>query len=249
MKAMEPVLNLTVRNFTGRTLGELLADHALSKGQIIRALTNPVTPAPTLAILKGNLAPRGAVVKASAADSRLMVHTGTAVVFENYDDMLARIDDPELEVDPDSVLVLKNAGPKGVPGMPEWGMIPIPKKLKEAGVTDMVRISDGRMSGTSFGTVILHVAPEAAAGGPLAIVRSGDLIELNIPERTISLVLDEKEIDARLEQWKAPESPYVRGYPYLYQKEVLQADEGCDFAFLRPGKAKPGLIEPVVGRS
>lgn len=250
MKAMESILDLSVRNYTGKTVGELLADHGVSKGEIIRTLDDPVTPAPTLAILKGNLAPRGAVVKVSAADSRLMVHKGRAVVFGNYADMLARIDDPDLDVDAESILVLQYAGPRGVPGMPEWGMIPIPRKLKEAGVTDMVRISDGRMSGTSFGTVILHVAPEAAVGSPLAIVRTGDLIELNIPERTINLVLDDPEIEDRLAKWTPPESAHVRGYPYLYQREVLQADEGCDFAFLRPvSKAKPNLVEPVVGRS
>jgi dihydroxy-acid dehydratase len=250
MKAMESILDLSVRNYTGKTVGELLADHAVPKGEIIRTLDDPVTPAPTLAILKGNLAPRGAVVKVSAADPRLMVHKGRAVVFGNYADMLARIDDPDLDVDAESILVLQYAGPRGVPGMPEWGMIPIPKKLKEAGVTDMVRISDGRMSGTSFGTVILHVAPEAAVGSPLAIVRTGDLIELNIPERTINLVLDDPEIEDRLAKWTPPESAHVRGYPYLYQREVLQADEGCDFAFLRPvSKAKPNLVEPVVGRS
>src|SRR5690606_24007337 len=250
MKAMESILDLSVRNYTGKTVGELLADHAVPKGEIIRTLDDPVTPAPTLAILKGNLAPRGAVVKVSAADPRLMVHKGRAVVFGNYADMLARIDDPDLDVDAESILVLQYAGPRGVPGMPEWGMIPIPRKLKEAGVTDMVRISDGRMSGTSFGTVILHVAPEAAVGSPLAIVRTGDLIELNIPERTINLVLDDAEIEDRLAKWTPPESAHVRGYPYLYQREVLQADEGCDFAFLRPvSKAKPNLVEPVVGRS
>ncbi|HEX7014838.1 MAG TPA: dihydroxy-acid dehydratase [Cyclobacteriaceae bacterium] len=250
MKAMQSVLDLSVRNYTGKALGELLADHEAPKGQVIRNLDDPITPAPTLAILKGNLAPHGAVVKVSAADPRLLVHRGRAVVFDNYEDMLERIDDRELDVDADSVLVLKYAGPKGVPGMPEWGMIPIPKKLREAGVTDMIRISDGRMSGTSFGTVILHVAPEAAMGGPFSIIRSGDPVYLNIPERTIRLELDDSEIADRLAQWKAPESAYVRGYPFLYQREILQADEGCDFAFLRPAsKAKPRLVEPIVGRS
>jgi dihydroxy-acid dehydratase len=250
LKAMQSVLDLSVRNYTGKSLGDLLDNYEQPKGKVIRMLDDPVTPAPTLAILKGNLAPLGAVVKVSAADPRLMVHRGRAVVFDNYADMLARIDDPNLDVDAESVLVLKNAGPRGVPGMPEWGMIPIPRKLKEAGVTDMVRISDGRMSGTSFGTVILHVAPEAAMGGPFAIVRSGDVIHLNIPQRTINVELSEKEIADRLADWKAPESAHLRGYPLLYQREVLQADEGCDFSFLRHGsKIKPGLVEPIVGRS
>lgn len=250
MKAMQSLLDLSVRNYTGQSLGELLDHHEEAKGAVIRTPGNPVTPAPTLAILKGNLAPDGAVVKVSAADPRLMVHKGRAVVFDNYTDMLARVDDPDLDVNPDSILVLKYAGPRGVPGMPEWGMLPIPKKLKEAGVGDMVRISDGRMSGTSFGTVILHVAPEAAMGGTFAILRSGDMIQLNIPERTINVDLDDAEIADRLAQWRVPESPHLRGYPSLYQREILQADEGCDFAFLRPdNKTKPGLIEPVVGRS
>jgi dihydroxyacid dehydratase/phosphogluconate dehydratase len=250
MKIMQSVLDLSVKNYTGNNLGELLDSYRSPKGQVIRTFDNPVTPAPTLAILKGNLAPQGAVVKVSAADPRLMVHRGKAVVFDSYVEMLSRIDDPDLDVDADSVLVLKYAGPRGVPGMPEWGMIPIPKKLKEEGVTDMVRISDGRMSGTSFGTVILHVAPEAAMGGPFAIVRTGDVIHLNIPERTINVALGEAEIADRLAKWTAPESAHLRGYPALYQREVLQADEGCDFAFLRHGsKIKPGLVEPIVGRS
>lgn len=250
MKAMQNVLDLSVRNYAGKSLGELLDGYESPKGEVIRTFDSPVTPAPTLAILKGNLTPRGAVVKVSAADPRLMIHKGRAVVFESYADMLARIDDPNLDVDPDSVLVLKYAGPRGVPGMPEWGMIPIPKKLKEAGVTDMVRISDGRMSGTSFGTVVLHVAPEAAMGGTFAVIRSGDVIHLNIPERTINVELSEAEIADRLAQWKAPESAHLRGYPLLYQREVCQADEGCDFAFLRQSrKIKPGLVEPIVGRS
>lgn len=250
MKEMHSVLNLSIQNYTGRSLGELLADHEASKGDVIRKLSEPVTPAPTIAILKGNLAPRGAVVKVSAADPRLLVHSGRAVVFDNYADMLAKIDDPDLDVDADCILVLKNAGPRGVPGMPEWGMIPIPKKLRKAGITDMVRISDSRMSGTSFGTVILHVTPEAAMGGAFAVIRSGDMIRLNIPERTIDVILDDAEIADRQAKWTPPESPHARGYPFLYQREILQADEGCDFAFLRPGeKGKPGLIEPVVGRS
>lgn len=250
MKEMHSVLDLSARNYTGKSFDELLDDHEASKGEVIRKFADPVTPAPTIAILKGNLAPRGAVVKVSAADPRLLVHSGKAVVFDNYSDMLATIDDPDLEVDADSILVLKYAGPRGVPGMPEWGMIPIPKKLRQAGVTDMVRISDSRMSGTSFGTVILHVTPEAALGGTFAVLRTGDLIRLNIPERTIDVMLDDAEIANRVAKWVAPGSSHTRGYPFLYQREILQADEGCDFAFLRPGRSgQPGLIEPVVGRS
>lgn len=249
MKEMQVLLDLSVRNYTGKSLGEQLADHESATGDVIRTLSMPVTPAPTIAILNGNIAPRGAVVKVSAADPRLLVHSGRAVVFDSYADMLARIDDPDLDVDPDCVLVLKYAGPRGVPGMPEWGMIPIPKKLREAGVTDMVRVSDSRMSGTSFGTVVLHVTPEAAMGGAFAVIETGDIIRLDIPEGSINVALDDAGIAERLTHWTAPESKHRRGYPFLYQREILQADEGCDFAFLRPGIGVPGLIEPVVGRS
>ena len=198
----------------------------------------------------GNLAPNGAILKTSAASHALMNHVGEAVVFENYADMLARIEDPDLQVTPDSVLVLKNCGPKGVPGMPEWGSIPIPAKLQRAGVTDMVRISDSRMSGTSYGTVVLHVAPEAAARGPLAIVRTGDRICLNVPERKLDLLLSEQEISRRLNDWHLPPAKHLRGYPRLYIDHVLQADQGCDFDFLRPeNEAELKFVQPVVGRS
>lgn len=250
LKQLSSMLDLSVKTYSGKQLGELLQPDIAIDETIIRALDKPVTQAPTLAILKGNLAPRGALIKVSAASQHLLVHTGQAVVFENYSDMLNRIDDPLLEVDASSVLVLKNAGPKGVPGMPEWGMIPIPKKLSKLGVTDMVRVSDSRMSGTSFGTVILHVTPEAATGDVFAVIKTGDLIQMDIPNRLISLLVDEGELSQRIRNWSPPVCSHLRGYPLLYMKEVLQADEGCDFDFLKP-KSQEALqfVEPVVGRS
>ncbi len=250
LRQLSDHLDLAVRTFTGKELGELLPERRPELSKLIRKTSEPITPAPTIAILKGNLAPMGAVIKASAASAHLLVHTGKAVVFENYEDMLSRIDDPDLDADASSVLVLKHAGPKGVPGMPEWGMIPIPKKLKEAGVNDMVRISDSRMSGTSFGTVVLHITPEAAVPGLFSIVCSGDLICLDVPSRRISLLLADQVIQDRLSRWNARSSSHLRGYPLLYQREILQADQGCDFEFLRPkNDDELTFINPVVGRS
>lgn len=250
MKQLRSVLDLSVRTFEGKTLGELLDNGVAVDENVIRPLVNPVHPVPTIAVLKGNLAPRGAILKASAADPRLLVHTGKALVFDDYHQMLASIDDDSLPVDASTVLVLRNAGARGVPGMPEWGMIPIPKKLKEQGVLDMVRISDSRMSGTSFGTVILHVTPEAAAGGVLAIVQTGDLIKLDVPNRSLELLVDRETIAERMSRWTPPRPKHSRGYPLLYQRSILQADEGCDFDFMKPGKGERiGLVEPVVGRS
>jgi len=185
------------------------------------------------AILWGNLAPRGAVIKQSAASPHLLCHRGRAVVFDGYDDLLKRVNDPNLNVDANSVLVLKGAGPKGGPGMPEWGDVPIPEKLLKAGVKDIVRVSDARMSGTSFGTVALHIAPEAAVGGPLAIVENGDQIELDVPNRRLELLLPEADLKRRLTAWRPPLPHYQRGYGKMYLNHILQADEGCDFDFLR----------------
>jgi dihydroxy-acid dehydratase len=239
-----------LETISGKSLEELLPDDTVVDKKIIRPLGDPVTQAPTLAILTGNLAPKGALIKVSAASQHLLVHTGKAVVFSNYKDMLDRIDDLSLDVSADSVLVLKNAGPKGVPGMPEWGMIPIPKKLREAGITDMVRVSDSRMSGTSFGTVILHVTPEAAAGEVFAVVETGDLIQINIPARQISLLVDDYVLYQRIKKWSPPVTAHLRGYPLLYIREVLQADEGCDFDFLKPRTCDAlKFVEPIVGRS
>jgi dihydroxy-acid dehydratase len=201
-------------------------------------------------VVRGNLAPGGAVIKTSAASASLLKHRGPAVVFESYDDMLARVNDPALKVDRDSVLVLRNAGPKGVPGFPEWGMIPVPLELLQDGITDVVRISDSRMSGTGYGTVVLHVAPEAAAGGPLALVQEGDPIELDVENRRLDLLVSPDELNRRRQAWKPPTSAHTRGYPRFYIDHVLQADEGADFDFLRPRTdADLRFIEPTVGRS
>ena len=216
----------------------------------IRPLSNPLYPSGAFAMVKGNMAKDGAILKVSAASPELMKHTGPAVVFHGYADMRSRIDDPALGITKDSVLVLRDCGPVGVPGMPEWGMIPVPKKLLEAGVTDMVRISDARMSGTSFGTCVLHVAPEAAIGGTLALVQDGDQIELDVAAGKLELLISESELAERKSNWVKPKSDHQRGWPALYQEHVLQADQGCDLDFLRP-KSRDALkfIPPVVGRS
>ena len=202
---------------------------------MIRPLDNPVSQKGGTAILYGNLAPDGAVIKPTAAEPRLLEHAGPAVVFKDYQDMMKRIDDEDLVVDENSVLVLQNAGPLGGPGMPEWGMLPIPKKLLTKGVRDMVRISDARMSGTSYGACVLHVAPESFTGGPLALVRDGDLIELDVARRSLNLGVGDEELARRRAQWQ-PEPPrYTRGFGALYASHVTQADQGCDFDFLHAG--------------
>jgi dihydroxy-acid dehydratase len=211
---------------------------------VIAPLGDPFAAQGGIAIVRGSLAPSGAVIKRSAASSELLRHRGPAVVFEDIDDLSARIDDPALEVTPESVLVLRNVGPKGGPGMPEWGQIPIPSKLLRAGVSDMVRVSDARMSGTAFGTVVLHVAPEAAAGGPLRVVQNGDPIALDVDERRLDLEIPAAEVSRRLERLPAPEPKYRRGYGRLFVDHVLQADEGCDFDFLRPVAGDRPQSEP-----
>jgi dihydroxy-acid dehydratase len=234
MKEMGSLLDTAAPTLTGQTLGESFAGAECFNREVIRTLAAPVKPASGIWVLSGNLCPGGAVMKPSAADSALFTHRGRAVVFESIEDFHARIDDPALEVDADSVLVLKGCGPKGYPGMPEVGNMPLPRKLLEKGVKDMLRISDARMSGTAFGTVVLHVAPEAAAGGPLAIVRSGDEILLDGPNRRLELLVSEREIATRLESWRKDQGPakYTRGYYRLYTEHVTQADRGCDFDFL-----------------
>lgn len=250
LKRLSDKLDGSAITYTGQTLSEHLTNTESPAPGIIHRLSQPVGLLPTIAILTGNLAPDGAVLKVVAASVHLLHHTGLAVVFENYDDMLQRIDDPDLRVTDTSVLVLKNCGPVAVPGMPEWGMIPIPKKLQLLGVKDMVRISDARMSGTSFGTVILHVAPEAAIGGVLALVQEGDRISLNLTDRTLTLEVSEEELQVRRKCWVKPSVRHKRGYPALYIREVLQAGEGCDFKFLKPASSEELVfIEPIVGRS
>ncbi len=237
-------LDLGCMTVTGRTLGEEIAEAEPYDTDVIRPLANPVYPAGGLVVLKGNLAPRGAVLKRAAADPRLLKHTGPAVVFQNFKDMLARIDSPELPVTADSVLVLRDAGPTGAPGMPEWGMLPIPRKLLAQGVRDMVRLSDARMSGTSYGTCVLHVCPESRVGGPLALVEDGDLISLDTDARRLDLLVAEDELERRRAAWSPPPPHYERGYGQLFVEHVLQADEGCDLDFL----AKPGTTPEPEAR-
>ena len=199
---------------------------------VIRPRDKALVANGSLAVLRGNLAPDGAVIKPAAAEARLLRHTGPAVVFADYNDMAARIDDPALVVTADSVLVLKHAGPLGAPGMPEWGQLPIPKKILATGVRDMVRISDARMSGTSYGACVLHVAPESYVGGPLAFVEDGDMIELDVPARRLELKVSDDELARRRAAWKRPAPKFERGFGALYQQHITQADQGCDFDFL-----------------
>jgi dihydroxy-acid dehydratase len=226
------LLRLECRTVNGRTLGENLEGARIYDEKVIRRRGNPVKEAGGIVVLHGNLAPNGAVIKASAATPALLRHTGRAVVFEDYNDMAARIDRDDLEVDASSVLVLRNAGPRGGPGMPEWGMLPVPKKLLKQGVRDMVRVSDARMSGTSYGTCVLHVAPESYVGGPLALVRTGDLIELDVPRRSLTLQVTEEALRRRKADWHAPPRRFERSYGVLFSQHVTQADQGCDFLFL-----------------
>ncbi|MDQ3213133.1 MAG: L-arabinonate dehydratase [Acidobacteriota bacterium] len=216
----------------GQTLGRNLEEAVVCNDEVIATRERPLGPEGGVAVLRGNLAPNGAVIKHTAAERRLLQHAGPAVVFRNYNDLEARIDDPLLPVTADSVLVLQDAGPLGAPGMPEWGMLPIPKKLLAEGVRDMVRISDARMSGTSYGTCVLHVAPESFVGGPLAFVRDGDIIELNVAERRLTLRVADEELAHRRSQWVPRDVQYPRGFGRMYAQHVTQADRGCDFDFL-----------------
>jgi dihydroxy-acid dehydratase len=225
-------LKTSARTVNGAAIGDNVEGARIYDEDVIRPLNNPLVASDSLAILRGNLAPDGAIIKPPAAETRLHKHAGKAVVFEDYNDMAARIDDPGLNVDENSVLVLKHAGPVGAPGMPEWGQLPIPKKLLAKGVRDMVRVSDARMSGTSYGACVLHVAPESFIGGPLALVRDGDMIELDIPARRLSLNVSDEELARRRAQWRKPPPRYARGYGRLFSEHVAQANEGCDFDFL-----------------
>ena len=220
------------RTVNGKTMGENVAGAQVYNDDVIRSLNNPITTAGALAVLRGNLAPDGAVIKPSAADPKLLKHSGPAVVFKDYNDMAARLDDPGLDVTADSVLVLQNGGPLGGPGMPEWGMLPLPKKLLQQGVRDMVRISDARMSGTSYGTCVLHVAPESAVGGPLALIETGDIVTLDVPGRVLRMEVSDDELKRRKAAWTPPKPFYPRGFGAIYVRHVTQADQGCDFDFL-----------------
>ncbi|WP_088831277.1 IlvD/Edd family dehydratase [Paenibacillus tyrfis] len=234
MKELEGLLHGDCLTVTGRTVSENLRGVEVLDRSVIYPLDRPLDPQGGIAVLRGNLAPDGALIKQTAVSPHLKKHRGRAVVFESPADLERRIDDPELDVDENSVLVLKNAGPKGAPAMPEIGQIPIPKKLLLRGVRDMVRISDARISGTSYGALIVHAAPEAAVGGPLALVQDGDMIELDIAARRLHLEVDAEELARRRERWTAPEPHYDRGYGLLYIERVMQADKGCDFDFLVP---------------
>ncbi|HTV03352.1 MAG TPA: IlvD/Edd family dehydratase [Luteitalea sp.] len=235
LRALGDVIHRDVLTVSGRTMGEQIADAECYNADVIRSVDSPVVPDSGIAVLRGNLCPDGAIVKPAAASPRLLQHTGRAVVFKDIDDFHARIDDESLDVDHTCVLVLKHCGPRGYPGMPEVGNMPLPPKVLREGVSDMVRISDARMSGTAYGTVILHISPEAALGGTLALVQNGDQIALDVPARTLNLLVDDAELARRRAAWQPPAPPTARGYVKLYVDHVLQAHEGADLDFLRGG--------------
>jgi dihydroxy-acid dehydratase len=240
---LKPMLHLDARTVTGDTVGHAIGNAEVYNDDVIRLLNDPIAASGGTAILFGNLAPDGCVIKPPAADPRLLQHTGPALVFDSYDDMKHAVDDLHLDVTPDHVMVLRNAGPIGGPGMPEWGMLPIPRKLLRQGVRDMLRISDARMSGTSYGACILHVAPESAVGGPLGAVRNGDRITVDVPKRSIHLDLRDDEIAQRMKTYRPPPRDYPRGYYRMFAKHVQQANEGCDFDFLQ---GAGGIPEPEI---
>ena len=245
MKQIEALLDPTALTVTGRTLGEEIAEAKVWNDDVIRPLSNPVYHEGSLAVLRGNLCPDGAVIKPAACDPKFHVHEGPALVFDSYPEMKAAIDDETLAVTPDHVLVLRNAGPQGGPGFPEWGMLPIPKALIRQGHRDMLRISDARMSGTSYGACVLHVAPEAYVGGPLALLKTGDVVRLDLPGRRLDMLVDAAELDRRRAAWVAPEPRYARGWGYLFQRHVSQANDGCDFDFLTRSFG-PAAGEPEI---
>ena len=232
MSEIRDLLNLDCITVNGKTIGDNLKSGAIQNPEVIRPRANPIASSGGTVILYGNLAPDGAVIKTSAADPKLLNHTGPAIVFKNYTDMEARMNRDDLDVTEDSVLILQNAGPLGGPGMPEWGNMPIPKKMLDRGVRDMVRISDARMSGTAYGTCVLHVSPESFIGGPLALVRDGDLVELKVATRSLNVLIPESELAQRRAEWIKPQPKYSRGFGALYSEHVTQAHEGCDFKFL-----------------
>jgi dihydroxy-acid dehydratase len=243
MGQMRDLLDLSCITVSGKTLGEALEGTQVHLPDVIHSLKEPLYPEGATAVLTGNLAPRGCVMKPAAAEKRLLKHRGNALAFDNYDEMARAVDRDDLDVTPDHVLVLKNGGPKGGPGMPEWGQLPIPKRLLKAGVRDMLRISDARMSGTSYGACILHVAPESFVGGPLAFVKTGDEIEIDVGKRSIHLHVGEEALAQRRAAWKSPPPHYLRGYGAMFSQHIGQADEGCDFDFLQ-GQAP--IAEPEI---
>ncbi len=245
MKQLGDRLDLSALTVTGKTLGEGIVGADVFDEDVIRPLSNPVYHEGSLAVLRGNLAPDGAVIKPAACDPKFHVHQGPAIVAESYAQLKTIIDDPDYPMTPDHVLVLRNAGPQGGPGMPEWGMIPMPKALLKHGHRDMVRLSDARMSGTSFGACVLHVAPEAFVGGPLALIRDGDIIALDIPNRRLEVNIPDDEMQRRRAAWTPPEPRYERGYGWMFGKHVEQADKGCDFDFLKTEFGAP-VPEPEI---
>jgi len=245
MTRLKDFLDLSQINISGRSWAESLEGAAIYNDDVIRPLDRAIYQEGALAVLRGNLAPDGCIIKPSACEPRLLRHTGTALVFDDYPALKASIDREDLDVTPDHVLVLRNAGPQGGPGMPEWGMIPIPTKLVKQGVRDMIRISDARMSGTSYGACVLHVAPESYVGGPLALVRTGDRISLDVPARSIKLEVSDAELATRRAALPKPAPRYERGYGWVFSRHIKQANEGCDFDFLETGFGKP-VGEPVI---
>ena len=233
MSRIENILDKDNITVTGHTISENISGHLVHNDDIIRPMSDPLDPEGGLAVLYGNIAPTGAIIKPTAASQELMVHKGKAIVFEDHDDLGKRIDDPNLSVSPDDVLVMKNSGPIGGPGIPEWGFLPIPKKILATGVRDMLRLSDARMSGTAFGTVVVHITPESAGGGPLSAIRDGDMVEIDVPNRKLNLLISDEELDARLESDSNDVPEFKRGYKWLHAQHILQADKGCDFDFLR----------------
>jgi len=244
LKQILDLLHGDCMTINGKTLGENVADAVIHNTEVIRPRENPLSLEGGTAVLSGNLCPDGAVIKHSAMEPRFLKHTGKAVVFKDYEDLATRLDDPDLDIDADSIMILQSAGPVGAPGMPEWGMLPLPKKLLEAGVRDVLRMSDARMSGTSYGACVLHIAPESAIGGPLALVQSGDLITLDIEARTLTLEVSDEELAQRRALWKPAPRKVDRGYLHLFLNEVTQANEGCDMRFLHyTGTPMP---EPLI---
>ncbi len=243
LSEIKPHLALNALTVTGKTLGENIADAENMDRETIRSLDRPVAPGAALAVLRGNLCPDGAIIKPAAASAKYFKHRGPALVFESNAEMMAAINQPDLDVDENTVLVLKHGGPVGAPGMPEWGNLPIPKKLLQQGVRDMVRISDARMSGTHYGSCVVHVAPEAAIGGPLALVKTGDMIALDIEARTLNVEISDEEFSRRRAAWKPPARVYERGFTRLYIDHATQAPQGCDFDFLMGNVATP---EPPI---
>jgi dihydroxy-acid dehydratase len=245
MKQIEEQLDCSVMTVTGKSLAENLEGAKVFNDDVIRPLSNPVYQEGSLAVLRGNLCPDGAVIKPAACDPRFHIHEGPALVFDSYPEMKEAIDDETLDVTPEHVLVLRNAGPLGGPGMPEWGMLPIPKALIKQGHRDMLRLSDARMSGTSYGACVLHVAPESYIGGPLALLRTGDRIRLDLPARRLDMLVDEEELIRRRAAWTPPAPRFERGWGWMYSRHVTQADKGCDFDFLETGFGG-AAVEPDI---